>query len=210
MMSQETEQNQEQEPLQPAPEKVEDAEEKKLKRREQLRDAREAKKLKQQEKSREEAEVRAALLQLKQENEQLRKRNTKPKRKREEPEEVKEDEEVSFQPVAKKKRGPVRVTRQPEGEYELDNGPSMTNQIAKVGIVSLLGLGSWYVQNKMFNEKKKNKPQKKEEKEKTSTSPPTKKPKSMLASYRNIGHKSSKALQGPTKPKLVGKSGLAM
>jgi hypothetical protein len=135
------------------------AEEKKLKKLEQLRAARESKKIKKAAKAKEDAEVREALLRLKEENEQLKKR----KREEESPsapptttvdeEEEPEEEKVEEEERPAKRSKPVRVTRDDKVDDEKDaqsTGRSFAQQAAVTAVVGGLGLASWYCQNRLF------------------------------------------------------------
>ena len=129
-------------------------EEKKAKRLEQLKAARIAKKEKKQQKEREDAEVRAALLRLTEENASLkRKREPEPEPEpKTKPEPAPEPEpEVVKQPPQNKR---VRVTRSPPSPPTQKEQPSFIQQVAITGIVGALGLASWYTQNRLFQEKK--------------------------------------------------------
>ena len=111
--------------------------EKKQQRLLQLKEARIAKKNKKALKEKEDSEIRKALISLKKDNEELRKK----KRNRD------DDDEI-----APKKRK-VRVTRVTENEEELE-GQSIKTAAAKYALLAGLGLGSWFVQNRLFNNKK--------------------------------------------------------
>ena len=114
-------------PDEPDQVQVLNTEDTKLKRLEQLRAARLAKKAKKAEKVKEDADIRQALLRLKEENAELKTENKK-----------------------RKREAPVKVTRQTEEESEDEEKCSLKQQMAISGIVGALGIASWYAQNRLF------------------------------------------------------------
>lgn len=125
----------------------------------QLAEARAAKKRKTEKKEEEDRAVRAALLKLTEQNEKLR-----AEKKQEEPTEPTACPEEEPPVVVRRKR--KREEGEELEEEEEEAGPSFKTEAAKVGLLAVLGLVSWYIQNKAFaTQKKKEQIPNQEEKE---------------------------------------------
>jgi hypothetical protein len=182
----------------------------KLKRLEQLKAARESKKAKQKAKEEEDREVREALLQLRAENASLKAAKVA---------EVAAPAPLPPPPqpmeVEPPQREPVVITRVDEESDTTSESepaaPSLITEAAKIGIVGLLGLGSFYVQNHLFRAKETPPPPPPPEKAKAkkTISPPPQKRKYPL-SYRPqnvLLHNNNKTKKKRVK---VGHSGFSM
>ena len=112
---------------------------KKQKKVQQLKLARESKRALQILKNEEDLKIKEQLLQLQTENEQLRKKSI--------------ETPINTEPE-KKDSKPIVVIRQDsdsdESGDENKQPPSIVREACKLGIVGLLGLGSFYVQNHLF------------------------------------------------------------
>ena len=140
-------------------EQKEYVDERKLKKKQQLKEARENKKMIAKQREEENLRVRAELLSTKAEIERL-KSDKKRIRTDDNNNVVDEDDDDNDDERPKKRR--VRVTREPSADDDHPQTNSdkrgLVNEAAKIGIVSVLGLASWYVQNRLFREQKKQSP----------------------------------------------------
>lgn len=137
----------------------------------QLAEARAAKKRKTEKKEEEDRAVRAALLKLTEQNEKLRAEKKQDKLGQKMPTPARG---MPPEPTACPEEEPPVVVRRKrkreEGEEleeeEEEAGPSFKTEAAKVGLLAVLGLVSWYIQNKAFaTQKKKEQIPNQEEKE---------------------------------------------
>ena len=174
---------------------------KKDKKTEQLKAAREAKLEKKKLKDKENQDIRDALLRLNEENAELK---NKSKRKRTDD----GHEDTPTSDSATKRSTPVKVTRDKDDDEKEEPSPgkSFTQQATVTGIVGLLGLASWYAQNRLFQASQASKSQ-------SPANPKTQVPQQPIAPTKQPAATSKQNTFMFTKPqekKVLGTSGFTL